>query len=311
MKILTSIKELSMLKGPIVLAAGTFDGLHLGHQKLIRRAIELALEIGGTPVVMTFDRHPASLIRPEVAPSLLTTINAKLQILDQMGVPFVLLIEFNTSFASIRPDEFIRMMARSANPLAMICVGSQWFFGKGGGGNINMLARMGAELGFSVSAIDPVIFEGEPISSTRIREAIARGDFSTASSCLGRNYVLSGYVVSGAGLGRQLGFPTANLDVQGMQLPPDGVYAVNIREGERLFSGVANIGHRPTVDPSLSMRTAEFHLFDFSENLVGKKLDVVFVHYLREERKFGSLAALAEQISIDSESARIILSCPD
>ena len=306
MRILRSIADLATLPGPVVLAAGTFDGLHLGHQALIARVQAEAASVGGTPVVMTFDRHPASLIRPERAPKLLTPQPAKLALLEQLGVPVVLLLEFNEELASHPAEEFIRALAASAQPLRMICVGSQWSFGRGGAGNITLLEHLGKELGFSVGRLAPVELEGKPISSTRIRHAIASGDFAEAEACLGRPFLLSGSVVTGAGLGKKLGFPTANLDVDGMQLPPDGVYAVRVHEGGRCFAGVANLGVRPTVEAALH-RTAEVHLFDHSEHLVGKELSLEFVKHLRGEQKFPDLTALTAQIARDCEQARELL----
>ena len=304
MKILRSIDELSSLKGPIVLAAGTFDGLHLGHQALIRSTIEEAVRVDGTAVVMTFDRHPASIVRPEMAPKLLTAPTSKLGILERMGVPVILLLEFNEALASIPAENFIRNLATASKPLHMICVGSQWSFGKGGRGDIILLKKLGLELGFVVFGIEPVVIAGIPISSTRIRSAIERGNFQDAKECLGRCFLLNGMVIRGAGLGSTIGFPTANLDVAGMQMPPDGVYAVRVHEGVQLYSGVANIGLRPTVDPLSQNRTVEVHLFDFSDNLVGKELGIEFVQFLRGERKFPDLAALRTQIGRDCESAR-------
>ncbi len=314
MKILRSIAELASLPGPLVLAVGTFDGLHLGHQALIRHSMGEAAAVDGTAVVVTFDRHPASVVRPDQAPKLLTTTLSKLELLEQMNVPVVLLLEFNKALAAIPPEEFIRSLSVAAKPLRMICVGSQWSFGMGGKGNITLLERLGKEWGFSVAGIHPVEALGSPISSTRVRQAIAGGDFEEARVCLGRSFLLSGSVVSGAGLGSRIGFPTANLDVHEMQLPPDGVYAVKahyrrgMRNEEKIYGGVANIGVRPTVNRASAERTVEVHLFNVSENFVGKKLDVEFIHYLRSEEKFSDLAALTAQIARDCDRAREILS---
>ncbi|MEI6377538.1 MAG: bifunctional riboflavin kinase/FAD synthetase [bacterium] len=311
MNILHSIDELSSLKGPIVLAAGTFDGLHLGHQALIRRAMEEAASVNGTAVVMTFDRHPASVVRPGLAPRLLTTEQAKIDLLEKMEVPALLLLEFTPELASVPAEEFIASLVEVSHPLRMICVGSQWSFGKGGTGTIALLEQMGREQGFSVAQIDPVEVGGSAISSTRIRTAIASGDLKGAASCLGRPYLLMGRVIKGAGLGATIGFPTANLDVDGMQLPPDGVYAVRVRiNGEwegLLYPGVTNIGVRPTVDPTFSNRTIEVHLFDVSRDFVGKELSLEFVKFLRAEQKFSGLEELTAQIRRDCEMARSLL----
>jgi riboflavin kinase/FMN adenylyltransferase len=308
MRILHSIDELSSLSGPIVLAAGTFDGVHLGHQALIRRALEEASACGGTAVVMTFDRHPALLLRPEKAPKLLTRNDGKIALLAEMGVPALLLLEFTSDLAGVPARDFIASLLAACSPLHAFCVGRQWTFGKGGEGNVALLKELGAERTFEVIQIDPVMAADSPISSTRIRKAIASGDFAESSACLGRPFLLTGKVVSGAGLGATIGFPTANLDVDGMQLPPNGVYAVSVHREGRVYPGVANIGVRPTVDPTSSKRTVEVHLFDVSEDLVGKELSLEFVKFLRGEEKFSGLDALKGQIAKDCVQARAILS---
>jgi riboflavin kinase/FMN adenylyltransferase len=169
------------------------------------------------------------------------------------------------------------------------------------------LQEFGSEWNFDVIQIDPVKTTGTPISSTRVRTAIASGDLDQASACLGRPLLLSGYVVTGAGLGSKIGFPTANLSVEGMQLPPYGVYAVRVHREERVYLGVANIGVRPTVDPTSSKRTLEVHLFDVLTDLVGEKLSLDFVQFLRPELKFNELEELKEQIAYDCTQARAIL----
>lgn len=311
MIILKTIEELASLKGPIVLAAGTFDGLHLGHQALIRRAMDEAAACRGTAVVMTFDRHPASVVRPDRAPKLLTLNESKIALLDRMEVPALLLLEFTPELASVPAEEFIASLVAASHPLRMICVGSQWSFGKGGQGTLALLEQMGGEkgnMGFSVTQINPVEVHGSAISSTRIRNAIAASDFAEAKACLGRPFLLAGRVVKGAGLGATIGFPTANLDVEGMQLPPDGVYVVRVTTEGLQLSGVCNIGLRPTVDMDSTKRTVEVHLFDVSRDFVGKELSLEFVKFLRSERKFNGLDELQEQISRDCFEARKIIS---
>ena len=307
MIILTAIEELAGLQGPIVLAAGTFDGLHLGHQALIRRAMEEAASLGGTAVVVTFDRHPASIVRPDRAPRLLTTNDEKIALLERMEVPALLLLKFTPELASISAEEFIVRLVAACKPLHMICVGGQWSFGKGGEGNIALLEHLGAKKGFSVVQITPVRGEGIPISSTRIRNAISSGNLDEAAACLGRPFLLSGTVVTGAGLGSKIGFPTANLDVFGMQLPPCGVYAVKVHRGGASFEGVCNIGLRPTVDASAQAPVVEVHLFDLSADLVGESLSLEFVKFLRPEQKFFGLEELKAQIALDCSEAKTAL----
>jgi riboflavin kinase / FMN adenylyltransferase len=272
-KILHVIEELAGLKGPIVLAAGTFDGVHLGHQALIRRALQ-----------------------------------EKIALLREMGVPVLMMLEFTRELSEVPAMAFIDSLTEAANPLRAICVGSQWFFGKGGEGNVLLLREFGTEKNFEVIQIAPVEVSGSPISSTRIRRAIASGNLSEASDCLGRPFLLSGEVVTGAGLGSKIGFPTANLDVSGMQLPPNGVYAVKVRRKENLLMGVCNIGLRPTVDTVATTPVVEVHLFDVSADLVGENLSLEFVKFLRPEKKFSGLEELKEQIASDCRGAKAIFS---
>lgn len=304
MIVLNSIRELYSLKGPIVLAAGTFDGLHLGHQALIRRALEESERIGGTPVVMTFDRHPASITRPGSAPKLLTRNEAKLTLLEELGVPVVLLLAFTPLLALVSAEEFIRSFPTS---LHEVCVGSQWSFGHCGEGNIVLLKQLGKERGFTVASVAPVEIDGKPISSTRIRAAITMGNFAEATACLGRDYFLTGKIVPGDGIGSKIGFPTANLDAEWMQLPPDGVYAVRISLGNSIFHGVANLGHRPTLERSQPARRVEVHLFDFSEDIAGREIGVWFVEFIRNEQKFPNLKALVAQITLDCAEAKKLI----
>lgn len=308
MIILKAIEELAGLKGPIVLAAGTFDGVHLGHQALIRRAMEEAASYGGTAVVMTFDRHPASLLRPELAPKLLTRNGEKISLIEELGVSALLLLPFTSELAAVSAQDFIKELLTSCQPLRAICVGSQWSYGRGGEGNIARLREFGSEWNFDVIQIDPVETTGTPISSTRVRTAIASGDLDQASACLGRSFILSGEVVVGAGLGSKIGFSTANLDVSGMQLPPYGVYAVKVQRGGSILRGVCNIGLRPTVDASANVPVLEVHLFDFSANLVGETLSLEFVKFLRPEQKFSGIDELKEHIARDCTAARQTLS---
>jgi riboflavin kinase/FMN adenylyltransferase len=306
MRILRSIEELSSLKGPIVLAVGTFDGLHRGHQSLIHRAMNEAEATGGTAVVMTFDRHPASIVRPERVPKLLTTNETKISLLRGMNVPALLLLDFTPELSRILARDFIDSLISASNPLSMICVGTEWSYGRGGEGNVSMLQLLGEKSGFSVTRIDPVEADGQVISSTRIRNAIAEGDFEQATLCLGRPWRLTGQVVTGAGLGTTIGFPTANLAVLGMQLPPDGVYAVRVECEGQSMSGICNIGFRPTVDSGAN-RIVEVHLFNVSKDFVGKNLSLEFVKFLRNERKFPNLADLQSQITLDCQTALGVL----
>jgi riboflavin kinase/FMN adenylyltransferase len=292
------LEELAAQDGPLHLALGVFDGVHVGHRAVIARAVEAARKEGGKAFVVTFDPHPIRVIAPEKAPaSLLATLDEKSAVLKALGVDGLLVIHFDMAFAKMDAEEFVRKLL--AADVRTVAVGEDWRFGSKRSGDVAMLRRMGGELGFQLEAVPPVMWEGERISSTRIRQAIRDGNFDAVEEMLGRPYELSGTVIEGRKLGRGLGFPTANLRLGERQTPRDGVWAVKV-DGVR--KGVANLGTRPTVDGG--ERLLEVHLLDFSGDLYGKELRVRFEKFLRPERKFGSLEELREQIGRDAEEAR-------
>lgn len=308
-KVHHSISELAQVPGPVVLAIGVFDGLHLGHRAVLERAQKEARRIGGTAVPLSFDPHPARVLRPENAPLMLTAAEHKMRLLEAMGFSHTLLLPFNLTVAATSADDFIRSLAQTARPLAAICVGHQWSFGKGRQGNLESLAKLGAQMGFVEIGVPEILFEGEAVSSTRIRNAVTQGDFVQASRLLGRAYSVLGEVQRGRALGRTLGFPTANLGLFNEQLPPHGVYAVRATGavGTEPLPGVANLGTRPTVESSSVQPTLEVHLLDYSGDLYGKILEVEFVAPLRGEQKFASLDLLRQQIHLDTLRAKEVL----
>jgi len=292
------LEELAAQDGLLHLALGVFDGVHVGHRAVIARAVDAARKEGGKAFVVTFDPHPIRVIAPEKAPaSLLATLDEKAAVLKALGVDGLLVIHFDMAFAKMDAEEFVRKLL--ATDVRTVAVGEDWRFGSKRSGDVAMLRRMGGELGFQLEAVPPVMWEGERISSTRIRQAIRDGNFDAVEEMLGRPYELSGTVIEGRKLGRGLGFPTANLRLGERQTPRDGVWAVKV-DGVR--KGVANLGTRPTVDGG--ERLLEVHLLDFSGDLYGKELRVRFEKFLRPERKFGSLEELREQIGRDAEEAR-------
>jgi riboflavin kinase / FMN adenylyltransferase len=300
----TSIPELSELSGPLALGIGVFDGVHLGHRAVIEATLSAAQQVGGTPVIVTFDPHPARILRPENPPRLLTSTNHKLQLLATVGVENVLLVAFDRDFAANSPGDFIRSLADHARPLHAICVGEDWAFGRNRSGNVDFLRETGAQLGFTVIAVPPVKIAGEIVSSTLIRRAVEAGELEQAAQYLGRPYTILGTVVAGRQLGRTIGFPTANLSAHNEQFPPNGVYAVDAQAGDRSYRGVANIGLRPSIADAQPGRLLEVHLFDFEGDLYGSDLEISFARYLRAEEKFPDIAALRAQIARDSQSAR-------
>lgn len=307
MQLLTSIESLSTVRGPVHLAIGFFDGVHAGHQEVINHARRAAAETGGSAVVATFDPHPLKFLQPDKAPRLLTSTHHKALIMERLGVGHLLVIPFDAAMAALDPDEFIDRIAAACRPLASITVGKSWAFGRGRTGSLATLQNLGRRLGFTAHGIAPVTFGGEPISSTRIRSLIERGDFAEAASLLARDYSILGSVVQGRQLGRKLGFPTANLALEAEQLPPIGVYAVRALVRDRLFPGVANLGMRPTVEGDGATRQFEVHLFDFTGDIYGETMEVRFVQRLREEMRFENLEQLKAQIERDSVRARALL----
>ncbi len=307
MKVLRSIGALSTVPGPVFLAIGVFDGVHLGHRAVIRRALDDASQSGGTAVVVTFDPHPARVLRPGNAPRLLTSTPHKIRLIRDLGVPHLLVIPFDREFAATAPEAFIHALSGAARPLREICVGFEWSFGKNRAGNLALLDKLGAQLGFEEVGVPAVEIDGEVVSSTLIRAAVEVGDLDKAARLLGRDYTILGTVVEGDRLGRRLGFPTANLAAHNEQFPPDGVYAVEIQRGAARHRGVANIGVRPTVKAAAGERILEAHLFDFEADIYGEEIEIFFRKHLRPEKKFTGLDELRAQIERDASEARKIL----
>jgi riboflavin kinase / FMN adenylyltransferase len=305
MRVLENISDLKTLPGPVALAVGVFDGVHPGHQEVIRAALEHAKTHGGTAVVMTFDPHPARVLRPDQAPKLLCSTAHKLDIIKRLGVENALVCRFDEAFSQIESSDFVQALAECCRPLGFVSVGHSWRFGHGGKGDIHLLMDLGAELGFCVHGVPPVRVGGEIVSSTLIREAVGAGELKRAGFLLGRAYTVMGTVVEGNRLGRTIGFPTANLDVHSEQLPPPGVYVVEawLADGAR-HRGVANLGHRPTVRTDENGLLLEVHLFNFDRDIYDAEMEVEFLHHIREEKKFPGLDALREQIGRDAAFAR-------
>lgn len=304
MQILRSIPELSALRGPLFTAIGVFDGVHLGHQAVISTSARHARDAGGTPVVITFDPHPAKVLRPEKAPHLITATQHKIALIRDLGVEHLLVVQFDQEFAATPPEEFVQQLCAHAKPLREICVGHEWSFGKNRAGNLALLQKLGAEYEFHVVGIKPVAVNGTVVSSTAIRRAVETGDFAKAAEMLGREYTILGTVKAGAQLGRKLGFPTANLSAHSEQFPPNGVYAAEATVEDAVLRGVVNLGYRPTVSGGTPERLLELHLFDLDRDIYGQDVEVRFTRYLRAEQKFANLEELSAQIARDVEQAR-------
>jgi riboflavin kinase/FMN adenylyltransferase len=295
---LDKLEDLAAQDGPLHLALGVFDGVHIGHRAVIARAVDAAKADGGRAFVVTFSPHPIRVIAPEKAPSsLLATLDEKAEVVKSLGVEGLLVIHFDVGFAKMPAEDFVRKLAEGN--VASVSVGEDWRFGSKRLGDVEMLRRMGGELGFRLNAISPVMWDGERISSTRIRQAIRDGNFGSVEEMLGQPYEISGTVIEGKKLGRTIGFPTANIRPGDQQLPKDGVWTVTV-DGD--LKCIANLGMRPTVDGT--ERLLEVHLFDFAGDLYGKALRIRFGSFIREERKFSSVEELVEQIGRDALVAR-------
>lgn len=305
MRVLRSIPELGQLPGPLFLAIGVFDGVHLGHQAVIRTSAQHAEKAGGTAVVVTFDPHPAKVLRPEAAPHLLTATEHKIALIRALGVAHLLIIHFDREFSTTTPEDFVRELVRHANPLREICVGHEWSFGRNRAGNLDLLKKLGREHDFAVVGIQPVTADGVVVSSTAIRRAVEEGDFQAAAKMLGREYTILGTVKAGEKLGRTLGFPTANLSAHSEQFPPNGVYVAEAQLDGATYRGVANLGFRPTVAHGAPERLLELHLFDLNREIYGEDIEVRFVRFLRPEQRFANVEALAAQIMNDVKQARL------
>jgi riboflavin kinase / FMN adenylyltransferase len=306
MEILRSIPELERLRGPLFLAIGVFDGVHLGHQAVISAATSHAHAVEGTPVVMTFDPHPLKVLRPQNAPHLLTATQHKIALIRDLEVEHLLVISFDKKFAATSPEEFVEELVIHSRPLCEICVGHEWSFGKDRRGNLDLLKKLGAQFDFSVIGVPPVTVNGEVVSSTAIRLAVERGDFARAREMLGREYTILGTVTRGGNLGKKIGFPTANLSAHSEQFPPNGVYLAEAWFNGVSYHGVINLGYRPTVRSGKSERVLEIYLLDFDRDIYGEDVEVRFVRYLRPEKKFENLDALVRQIKADVKQARAL-----
>ena len=296
----------------LCLALGMFDGVHLGHQHVLRHALVHAANGAGASVALTFDPHPMAVVRPAQAPRLLQTLPQRLRALEALGLDATLVIPFDATVASQTGEEFIRGLLRDTGRIRSLSVGEGFQFGCRRSGDVQLLRNLGAEFRFQVHAAPSVSIGGDVVSSSRIRQCIRDGALESASELLGRPYAVSGKVISGDQMGRTLGFPTANLDVSGLELPPHGVYAVWVQRIARNqeYPAVLNLGTRPTLNVDHRELRFEVHVLDFDSDLYGEELEVTFAIRLREERRFPDSIALRNQIAEDIAAARKLLDAP-
>ena len=306
MKIIHTANELGNGSRKVCLAIGVFDGVHLGHQQIIRQTIADARQHDGVALVLTFDRHPNAIVAPDRVPPQIYSASQQLRAIESLGVDALLEIHFDQAFSEMSGERFIRDLVRDLAKIHSICVGADFVFGHRRSGNVALLKSLGAELDFQVHGLAAVSLDGQVVSSTRIREAIRTGDLDAAGQMLGRPYTICGRVVEGDQIGRRLGFPTANLDVTDLVLPPNGVYAAGTRFQGRPYRVALNIGVRPTVAPAKPEIRVEAHLLDFGGELYGAELELEIGEKLRAEQHFASPTELREQIARDIARVRLM-----
>jgi len=307
MKIIQSLEKFSGNEKPVILAAGCFDGLHIGHTAVIQTAIDRARTIGGEAWVFTFSPHPAQVLDPDHAPALIFTSGQQSRHLQEMGVDGCILHPFTSCFMNQKPVAFFEALCACIPELAGISVGEDWSFGKNRSGNAELLTQLCGERNLFFSAHPSICRNNERVSSTRIREAVKLGHMADAASMLGRRVSTIGQVVHGKRIGRTLGYPTANIDPENDMLPPRGIYAAQLRVGHRLHNAAAYIGHRGTFHEN-EPQVLEVHLLDETDiDLYGQQVEVSYIEYIRGDRIFTDPEKLKEQIVSDIANIRTAL----
>jgi len=304
MKLIHSATELKPGNRTVCLAIGFFDGVHLGHQQIIRQTIADARQHNVLALVLTFDQHPNTIVAPSRVPPLIYSLPQKLRAVGSLGAEALLLMHFDRAFSQQTGETFVRNLVRDLGRIHSVCVGANFAFGHKRSGNVALLKKLGEELQFTVHGLAAVSLDGRVISSTRIREAIRDGHLDAAGQMLGRSYSLAARVVPGDKVGHGLGFPTANMDVAGLILPPNGVYAAHATVRDQTHRAVVNIGFRPTLQNPAPQLRVEAHLLDFDSDLYGEEIEIAFADKLREEQKFLSVEELKSQIARDVAEAR-------
>ena len=304
MKVIRAANELANGSRKVCVASGVFDGVHLGHQQIIRQTVADARSHDAISLVVTFDRHPSAIVAPDKTPPQIFSRSQKLRAIESLGADALLEIPFDKTFSEKSGETFIRELAQDLGKIHSVCVGADFVFGHKRSGNVALLKKLGAELNFQVHGMAELALDGHTVSSTRIREAIRTGNFDAASQMLGRPHAICGRIVEGDRLGRQFGFPTANLDTTNLVLPPNGVYAASTKLKEQFYRVALNIGLRPTVATAQPKLRVEAHLLDFSGDLYGAELELELGLKLRDERKFASATELREQIARDVAAVR-------
>jgi riboflavin kinase/FMN adenylyltransferase len=285
-----------------VLALGNFDGLHRGHIKIIERIRRVSAERGGSALVLTFDPHPPRIVRPDKAPQLLMTLDQKIEALEKAGIHGVAIVRFTHELSRWEPETFVKAVLVDWLRVAEVWVGADFLFGRDRSGNFSLLRALGALHGFRAEKIDPVRYKDFVVSSTRIRRLVAEGRVDEAGALLGHHVFLDGTVVKGAGRGREIGVPTANVTTENELIPPNGVYATTLTVEGVVYPSVTNIGVRPTFGDAVAP-VIEVHLLGVDRDLYDRPVRLGFVQRLRDERRFPDVDALKAQIDADIRRA--------
>ena len=299
------IKKLSGLtpkyKNPVV-ALGMFDGVHLGHASVIRRAVEVAKKINGTSMVFTFSNHPLTVLSPETAPLMIGSRSLRREIVESLGVEILIEIPFTKELSRKTPEEFLSLLQEKISP-SYVVTGQNFTFGRLGKGNGRMLLREGENYGFKAEICTTVTIGKKNVSSTRIRALIAEGDLTLANELLGRNFTYVSKVVNGDKRGRKLGFPTANLEIEDNRaMLPNGVYIVEVKVRNNFYKGIANIGDNPTF--KVAKRRLEVFIDNFSGDIYGEEIAVSFIKKIRDEKVFNGVEELKAQLNEDLATLR-------
>lgn len=302
MKIIRDLTQFQAEKN-MVISIGNFDGVHLGHASIVRRIVELAKDRGFESGLVTFDPHPMRFFGADV--DLLQTTEMKAEEFEKLGVDKLFLLSFNKEIASIDPSVFVREFLIKKMMASFIVVGYDYRFGRNRQGSYEFLQIMGEKLGFTALRVSKVVVDGVTASSTNIRKFLKEGKPETAAKLLGRNYVMRGEVVRGDGLATKIGFPTANINVQNELIPANGIYSSIVHIDGKQHIGALYIGDRPTVADA-GNRRVEVNVFDFSENLYGKVIDVEVVNFIRKDSKFSNVDELIKNISEDCKNIRVL-----
>jgi len=290
-------------KRPVALTIGNFDGVHLGHQALLQRLKQEAQARGLDSAVVIFEPHPREFFTPQQAPTRLTSLREKMEMFAALGIDRVQVCRFNRTFAQMAAADFIRALHENL-AAQYVLIGDDFRFGSGRSGDFGLMEKIGQQYGFAVQAMHSVLHEGLRVSSTAVREALARGDLRAAQRYLGRHYSISGHVEHGNRMGRKLGFPTANIQLKHNRPPVSGIFVVRARiEGGMWMRGAASLGVRPTV-VAHGKPVLEVHLIGIDAQIYGKHLHVEFLHKLRDEEKFPDLESLTKQIALDVEQSK-------